>query len=221
MNTILEKILDIFYPQVCGICGNINTKALCNKCKIKLQKEFEFRVDNYNEDNSKNFYEHYSFFKYENLIRNQILALKFKEKPYMYKTITNFLKNEQKNLENLKKYDIMVIVPISKKRKKERGYNQSELLAKELSKNIKVPIVSNVLSKIKNTVPQSTLNKHQREENVKLAYEIKNIQKIINKRILIFDDIYTTGSTVNECARIFIQKGINKNQIGVVTIAKD
>ena len=75
--------------------------------------------------------------------------------------------------------------------------------------------------KIKNTVPQSTLNKEQREQNAKGVYKVNNIQKIYNKKILIFDDIYTTGSTLNECAKVLIEQGIKKEQIGVMTIAKD
>lgn len=211
----------MIYPQVCGICGKLNSKSLCNKCKIKLEKEFNFQTDNYEYDTSKNFIEHSYFFKYENLIRSQIIAIKFQEKPYIYKTIAYFLKNMEKSFENLKKYDIIVIVPISKQRKRERGYNQSELVAKEISKIIKVPIQQKVLYKIKNTVPQSSLNKKQREENAKGAYEARNASKLDNKKILIIDDIYTTGNTVNECANILIKNGIKKSNIGVLTIAKD
>ena len=101
MINIFENILDLIYPQVCGICGKINSESLCNKCKVKLKKEFDFKTDDYEQDISKNFIEHNYFFKYENLIRNQILAIKFQEKPYVYKTIANFVKNMQKSLENL------------------------------------------------------------------------------------------------------------------------
>ena len=221
MSNILENILDLIYPQVCGICGKTNTKLLCNKCKLKIQKEFKYQKDNYKEDINKNFIEHHYFFKYENLIRSQIIAIKFQEKPYIYKTITYFLKNMQKSFENLKNYDIIIIVPISKQRNQERGYNQTYLFAKEISKIIKVPIAKNILYKTKNTVPQSTLNKQQREKNAKGAYKIKNITRLHNKKILIIDDIYTTGNTVNECANMLIQKGIKKANIGVLTIAKD
>lgn len=221
MIKIIEKILDIIYPPVCSICGKVNKKSLCNKCNTKLEKEFEFKMDNYEDDISKNFIEHYYFFKYENLIRGQILALKFREKPYTYKTIGNFLKNMEKKLKTLKKYDIIIVVTISKQRNRERGYNQSKLIAKEISKIIQVPVVDKVLYKIKDTRPQSTLNKKQREENAKGAYKIKNIEKVQNKRILIIDDIYTTGNTVNECAKVFVQNGIKRNNIGVLTIAKD
>ena len=221
MIVIYENILNLIYPQVCGICGKLNSKSLCNKCKTKLQKEYQFQTDNYEEDISKNFIEHNYFFKYENLIRSQILALKFQEKPYIYKTIAYFLKNMEKSFENLKKYDIIITVPISKQRKRDRGYNQSKLLAKEISKIIKVPIQPKILYKVKNTVPQSSLNKKQREENAKGVYEVKNISKLNNKKILIIDDIYTTGNTVNECANMLIKNRIKKSNIGVLTIAKD
>lgn len=220
MINIYEKMLDLIYPQVCGICGKLNTKSLCNKCKVKLEKEFNFQTDNYKEDESKNFIEHNYFFKYENFIRSQILALKFQEKPYVYKTIGYFLKNMKKSFENLKKYDIMIIVPISKQRKRERGYNQSRLVAREISKIIKVPIAKKILYKTKNTVPQSSLNKKEREENIKGVYKAINTTKIYNKKILLIDDIYTTGNTVNECANILFQKGIKRTNIGVLTIAK-
>lgn len=221
MINILEKILDLIYPPVCGICGKLASKSLCDKCKCKLEKEYNYQIDDYKEDLNKNFIEHSYFFKYETLIRDQILALKFKEKPYIYKTITYFLKNMQKSFVNLKKYDIIIIIPISKQRKKDRGYNQSVLIGKEISKIIDVPISKKILFKTKNTVPQSSLNKEQRKENAKGAYKVCNAKQIHNKRILIIDDIYTTGNTVNECARILIQKGCQRNNIGILTIAKD
>lgn len=214
-------MLDILYPQTCGICGKLDKKSLCNKCKFKLNKEFKVKIDDYKKDLSKNFIQHIYFFRYENLIRSQILALKFQEKPYIYKTITYFLKNMQKSFENFKKYDIIIVVPISSKRKKERGYNQSYLIAKEISKITKTRIAKNVLYKIKNTVPQSSLNRKQREENAKGVYIAKNIFKVYNKKILLIDDIYTTGNTVNECARELVQKGIKRENIEVLTIAKD
>lgn len=170
---------------------------------------------------NKNFMEHCYLFKYENLIREQIISLKFKEKPYIYKSISYFLKNNKKSFEYLEKYDIIVVVPISKERKKERGYNQSEIMIRELSNIINAKIVPNVLYKLKNTVPQSSLNKKQREENAKGVYKARNCEKISNKKILLVDDIYTTGSTINECARTLVQSGIKRSQIGALTIAKD
>ena len=217
-NKKIQKILDIFYPQMCGICEKESKNYLCYKCRKKLQKEFVFtKIYSKNQ----NFSEQYYLFQYKNLIRNLILQMKFQKKPYVYKTIEYFLQNNQKKLENLKKYDIIIVVPLSWKRKLQRGYNQSLLIAKIIANILQIKIESKILNKTKNIVPQSTLNKKQRKENIKGAFKIKHIEKIENKKILIIDDIYTTGSTLNECAKILLRSGIKKENIGVLTLAKD
>ena len=131
----------------------------------------------------------------------------------------NFLLKQQKIFEIIKTYDIILPVPISKKRYKQRGYNQTELIAREIRKRTDIELVTTCLYKEKNNVPQSTLNKEDRIENVKNAYIIKNSKIIKDKRVIIFDDIYTTGSTVNECSKLLKQN--NVKEILVMTIAKD
>lgn len=160
----------------------------------------------------------YSFI-YEGIIRKLIIGYKFNEKSYIYRTLSNYILKNEKLIENIKTYDIIIPVPISKQRKKERGYNQSLLIAGQISKKAFINLEKNVLYKTKNIVAQSTLNKEDRLNNIKDAYEIKNVKNIQNKKILIFDDIYTTGSTVNECSKVLIQNGAKK--IGILTIAKD
>lgn len=120
-------------------------------------------------------------------------------------TIAIFLKKEKK-FWKIKIYDIIIVVPVSRKRRNERGYNQSELIARAISKTLGIPIVKNVLVKIKNTVPQSSLNKVQRAENAKGVYSAKNHTKLRNKKILLIDDIYTTGITLNECSKCIDSK---------------
>ena len=126
--------------------------------------------------------------------------------------------------ENFKSYDTIIPVPISKKRKKERGYNQSLLIAKELVKQVNkekktLSLCVDALEKIKNIVPQSTLDKENRLQNVQGVYQLKNKEQLIRKKILLIDDIYTTGSTVKECAKVLQQVSVKK--IDVFTIAKD
>ena len=162
---------------------------------------------------------HIYFFKYQGTIRKMILDYKFNEKSYLYKTIINFLLKNKKIFQFLKSYDTMIPVPISKQRKKERGYNQSLLIAKEISIILKVPIQNNCLYKTKNNNKQSTLSKDEREKNVQGVYELRNTELIKNKSILIIDDIYTTGNTIKECCKILQQAKIKK--IGVLTIARD
>ncbi len=230
---IQEKIINLIYPQTCGICGKINNKTICSKCNIQLKKQEKIGILTKEklEENSlemeKNFEELMYIFKYEGQIRELILDYKFNEKSYMYKTFVNFLLKNKKIFENIKKYDKIIPVPISKKRYKERGYNQSLLIAKEISmqisyetnNNIKLELVNNCLIKTKNIIEQSKLNKEDRQHNIQGVYTLKNGSILTNKSILLIDDIYTTGSTVNECSRVLQQAKPNK--IGVLVLAKD
>ena len=119
----------------------------------------------------------------------------------------------------IKKYDIIIPVPISKKRYKQRGYNQSAILAKDLARELKAEYLENILVKIKDNAAQSSLNQDEREANVQGAYKVVNKQKIFDKKILIIDDVFTTGATLNECSRVL--KAAGAGNIGVFTIAKD
>ena len=106
------------------------------------------------------------------------------------------------------------------KKKAIRGYNQAELLAKCLADEIgTIQYKNEILLKILDTKKQSTLNKKERSQNLIGAYKIQNAEIIQNKNIILVDDIFTTGSTANECSKMLKQAGANK--ICVLTIAKD
>ena len=236
---LIEKIISIIYPPKCGICGKLDENFLCKKCVIMLKNELKSQINennNYNKSNNVNldeqtgffidekineqyFIQHIYFFKYEGIIRKIILDYKFNEKSYLYKTIVNFLLKDKKIFEILKFYDIIIPVPISNKRKKERGYNQSLLIAREISKLTDIPYTNDCLFKIKNIIEQSKLNKEDRIQNVQGVYKLKNEDVLQGKNILLIDDIYTTGSTVRECCKTLKQANIK--EIGVLTIAKD
>lgn len=223
MNKILkiqEKILNLIYPQTCGICGKINQNALCKKCEINLKRQSENQIIKDGEEiEDKYFNELMYIFKYEGQIRKLILDYKFNEKSYIYLTFVNFLLKNKKIFENIKNYDTIIPVPISKKRLRTRGYNQSLLIAKEISQQTNLDLVNNCLIKTKNIIEQSKLNKEEREENIKGVYKLENKKIIENKKILLIDDIYTTGSTVNECSKTLTQGKPNK--IGILVLAKD
>ena len=131
------------------------------------------------------------------------------------------MKKNEKFCVQIKKYDIITSVPISKKRLKERGYNQSTIIAKSLAKDLGLQYTDNLLFKKMDNIPQSLLKKENREDNVKNVYSFntKRKEKVKNEKILIVDDIFTTGSTANECARILKNEKVEK--IGILTIAKD
>lgn len=152
------KLLDLIYPPVCGICSKGKNVYLCKKCEKILQIKAVFGSEKYED---KYFSNHMYIFKYDGIIRELILKYKFNEKPYLYKIFTNFLEKFKKNNLNLEKYDIIIPVPISKKRFRQRGYNQSTLISKELAKNNNIKLQKNVLIKYTNNTAQSNLNKER------------------------------------------------------------
>lgn len=112
--------------------------------------------------------------------------------------------------------EALVPVPIHKKRKRERGYNQAELLAECLGKCLNIPVKSKLIVRSKETVPQKELNAAQSQNNLKRAFKIgENDVKL--STIIVVDDIYTTGSTVDEMARVLKQAGVK--QVYVLTLA--
>lgn len=223
MNKILEiqkNFLNLIYPQTCGICGKLDSNSLCKKCEINLKKQSENQIINKERElKDKYFSELMYIFKYEGQIRKLILDYKFNDKAYIYLTFVNFLLKNKKIFENIKSYDTIIPVPISKKRLKIRGYNQSLLIAKKIAEQTNLELVNNCLIKTKNIIEQSKLNKEERKQNIQGVYKLENKKLIENKKILLIDDIYTTGSTVNECSKMLMNGKPDK--IGVLVLAKD
>ena len=203
---------------MCGICGKLEQKSLCNKCKIKLQKSAICKIEDY-KNTSSYFDEHIYLFQYNGEIRDAILKYKFDEKSYIYRTFLEFIKNNENICAQIKKYDIIIPVPISKKRLNTRGYNQSSLIAKNLAKELNIEYSEKILIKTKDNKPQSEMKQDTRKSNVSGVYKVINKERINNKKVLIVDDIFTTGSTADECARVL--KDNNAESIGVFTLAKD
>lgn len=212
----INSALDYFFPPICGMCGEINENYICNNCYENIKKIKKCVINEYN---NRNFSKHLYIFRYEGIIRNKIIEYKFEDKGYLYKMFAKIILSNKKTCNFIKKYDVIIPVPISKKRKKKRGYNQSELVANELAQKLNQDIWTDIIIKKKDNKPQSELNKLERIKNVEDIYEINKPIEVKNKKVLLLDDIYTTGSTVNEIARKLKQN--QTQEIGVITLAKD
>ena len=212
----IEKTLEYIFLPSCGICNKLGEGYLCKKCEKELKK---YELNLYGVENINNYIEKLHVFKYEKMIRELIIQYKFNEKSYLYKTFCEFIIKNKKVFDFIKSYDIIIPVPIHKTRMRKRGYNQSELIAKELAKKLNIGYNKKVLIKVKKNKPQSILNKKERKENTENVYKIINKEKIYDKKILIFDDIYTTGATINACIKEIEKAKVKK--IGVLTLAKD
>ena len=103
--------------------------------------------------------------------------------------------------------DVICPIPLHRRRLKWRGYNHAEELAKQLGKAFSLPVVSNALIKRKHTAPQVSLGREERLRSMKGVFEVRNPQAIASKNILLVDDVYTTGATMEECARVLKKAG--------------
>ena len=209
----LEKALEYIFLPSCGVCGKLGEGYLCKECEKELNKY----TINCNDFKQKTDILH--IFQYKELIRKLIIQYKFNNKSYLYKTFCEFIVKNKKAFDFIKSYDIIIPVPMHNRKKALRGYNQSELIAKELAKTAKIKIFTDVLIKTKNNKVQSSLNKQDRKNNVKDVYKLVKKEKIYNKKVLIFDDIYTTGATIEACKKEILTA--NVKSVGILTLAKD
>lgn len=143
---MLNNILELIYPNVCGICGKICKESLCKRCAIEIEK---YEINLVNKNKKMYFNESMHIFKYNEMIRQRLIEYKFQDKSYMYKTFAKIILKNKKVCGFLEKYDIIIPVPIHKKRRLKRGYNQTELIAKEICKNISLELKTDVLIKKK------------------------------------------------------------------------
>lgn len=209
---MIQKILRIFFPTSCTMCGKICEQWICPKCYTLLKKNL--KPSSINEKD----YILYFLSFYEGMIRNLLLSFKFKEKAYIGNLFVELLTKNRKFIEKIKEYDCIISVPMYKKNKINRGYNQTEVIADKLEKILKIKHLKKCLIKIKQNKRQSTLTEKQRIENVKNVYKLENKNEIYNKKILLLDDIYTTGSTVKACVDEL--KKAKPQKIDVLVIAK-
>ena len=229
---VLDLVLDFIYPEniSCILCNKpikkINTYSLCKDCFkelnfiqdgcIKCGKPIIYhsleKLDicgcSYCFNKSFYFDKAISCIEYSDISKSMILGFKYKNKTYMAKYISNIMK-EKLDLENIK-FDYITFVPLHKKRMRKRGFNQSEKIAKELGKMIDIPILDCIYRK-SNTNRLYNLNRKERKIELKNAFLVKeNINYANGKNILLIDDIFTTGSTVNEISKLLKLNNVNK-----------
>ena len=151
---------------------------------------------------------------YKDTARECAIAMKT-SRPYYAKTFAFLLADRILSSRNYCKFDYITFVPQSKKSFKKRGYNQAELIAKELSRYLKVPCIP-TLKRTDDGEPQHTLSAALRRENVKKCYF--KTDRIGKGKILLVDDIYTTGATANYCSKLLREMGFEKVYLAIALI---
>lgn len=231
--TLKNFILDLLFPFSCVVCGR-RGNYICEDCFDMIEiSEYQFcpvctkRVlDGKTCVNCKTKTELNGIFSavsYDNPIIKKMIR-QFKYNPFIkdislifsYLIIKHFL-----ILDNLSVLEqgILIPIPLHRKKLKIRGYNQSQKIAKHISEFLNMPLITNSLIKIKNTPSQVGLPLEQRQTNIKGAFVCENAEQIKNKKIFLIDDVYTTGATTTECAKILKQSGAR--EVWAITITRE
>lgn len=152
---------------------------------------------------------------YEDKIKKLIIDFKFYQKPQYGKLFGEKLANALIE-KNMAQYcEVVTCVPVSKKRLKERGYNQAEIIAKRTAEVLRIPY-ADCIAKTKHNKEQHSLHLEDRKENVKGVYDLKENKHITNKKVLLVDDIVTTGYTLAECAALLKANGAKEVLCGAI-----
>ncbi|MFA5779067.1 MAG: ComF family protein [Elusimicrobiota bacterium] len=224
ISKIINPILNFFFPDVCIICGedtDKNNLSVCRKClnKIEYIKPpycqtcsqpladggahcWQCRKTKYH------FEKVVAVGKYTGVLRE--LILKFKEKDFLKTALGNLLLEVLSKNIDIEQFDLIVAVPLSKKKEFGRDYNQSQLLAELLADKMNKKVVSGNLIRIKDTKPQFELSRAERLVNLKDAFFVKDPSVFKNKNIVLVDDIATTCSTLEECSTVLKNAGAKK-----------
>jgi len=216
LKKIKKFILDIFFPSFCAGCKKEGS-FLCKNCKYKIEifktpshfpkkakiKKFYCAAEYKNETLKKLIHD----FKYKHIkeIQNELSDIIIK-----HLKLVNFTPSENQ---------ILVPVPLHKKRFKKRGFNQSELLAEKIGRHFNIPVKTKLIKRKKDTKHQTLQEKKEkRKENLKDAFVLISKEKITKKEIVLVDDVITSGATLKECAKT-ISRASPQN-ISAIVVAK-
>lgn len=158
--------------------------------------------------NKRSFAQNVSRFVYKGHAADALRHMKFgKGQLWIADTLGTLLAETVKNEYGDLAFDLVLSVPISKKRLRERGFNQAEIIADSVCKSLDLKRAGGVLTKPKDTPKQSSMNYEKRKANVRGAFTVKKPDCIVDKTLLLIDDICTTGSTLNECSKVLKKAG--------------
>ena len=212
---LLAWLGNLLFPEKCILCGRIlqdEELDLCQTCRLQAPEHPVCR--------SKLPFIHSwtALWLYQDNVRRSILRFKFYGRRNYADAYARLLGMKLLR-EGEPTAQLITWVPISEKRRKKRGYDQCRLLAESLSRQLQIPAVP-TLCKIRNNPPQSGIVGHaQRRANVLGAYIALSPENLTGKKILLVDDILTTGATAGECARVLLTAGAGQVQLAVVAAA--
>ena len=220
------NLLNVLFPDFCFGCANLlikNEKTICSKCLhlLPLTRHNQLKESELTRVLKGIIPIEYGFsmlyFNKKGITQNLIHNLKYKNKQNIGTYLGNLYALELQNHEVSKSVDYIIPVPLHKKRLHERGYNQVTTFCNAIGEQLNILVLNNVLIKKEYLKSQTIKNKENRLENNKNAFTIQNYENLNNKHFLLVDDVFTTGATLESCARELLK--IENAKVSILTIA--
>lgn len=227
LSATIHSFIDFFFPRFCICCQerlSINESHICGACQLALPRAI---VSSFEDNEMARIFwglipiERCAtlFYYTKNSVYTRILMkLKYGNQPKVGITMGRMLAKSIYEKGFFNGIDVIVPVPLSKERERQRGYNQSEWIAKGISEITSIKIYNNFIVRTKVTPSQTSLKLHERLESVQGAFQLKDTHDLIGKHILLVDDVLTTGATLLACAETIAK--IPKTKISIVTLAR-
>lgn len=225
---MLKALTYLFFPKVCNACFNLlsdNETYVCTKCRHNLPTT-NFHINN-DDFVSEIFYGRAKIekstallrFEKKGIVQRLLHQLKYKDQEDIGDFLGEWLGGELKAIKEYNSVDIVIPVPLHKKKLQSRGYNQTARFGQQLAKALNADYIDDVLIKVTNTSSQVNKKRFARWNNNNELFKINNAEKITNMHILLVDDIITTGATLEACM-IELNKADNlKISIAAMAIA--
>ena len=228
----------IFFPSFCELCSSLlefpQERVICHSCWKSIRTSYhsyclccgrffealeEPHLCQVCLEKRPPFSHHRSCGKYKGKLKDIILLYKYRHLQVLGRDLARFVYRALGREEEIWwKVDAVIPVPLHPKRKKERGFNQAQIIAKELARIKEIELRDGLLVKIKNVPPQTSLRVEERAENVSGAFAVAEGEKIGGKGVLLVDDVYTTGSTIRECSSVLRNAGVK--EVKALTVAQ-
>ena len=214
--SFLMRLMALLYPEKCVLCGQILKKDELDLCRKCLPEQPDCPVSN---DKYPYLDTWTALWFYQDNVRRSLLKYKFYGRRN-YAAAYGRMLSMKLLREDRADVDVITWIPISEKRKRKRGFDQVELLAEKVTSELQIPAMA-LLWKRRDNPQQSRIVGHaQRRANVLGAYEAIHREAIVGKRILLLDDILTTGATAGECARVLLEAGAKEVHFAAIAAAR-
>jgi ComF family protein len=238
LRELLHDASDIIFPPQCLACTEIinqpSDQVFCSACleKIRfitgslcpicglpfLDSPAESHICGNCLDTKPYFTQARAVASFESIIMDTIHKFKYGRNISVGSALGSFMASFSFPDFDFCEYSLLLPVPLHIKRLRERGFNQSLLLAKEMGNKYKLPVNFSLLKRCNFTLTQTGLNKAERETNIKGAFIVTDKKKITGENVILIDDVYTTGSTINECAKVLFEAGTQK--VAALTLSR-